>query len=156
MDQSNASRRDQNHPTEQQHVRLIRQAAVTGRRTPFANRSTGSRQNLELPTRPDGSQSDRSEFTIASQREASISWRYFRRHPAVTADEGNERIEEVTESQENSHMKELRRCKSCKTRNRCVMFLPCRHLVSCRECAEIYSDCVYCKQDVARWVPASV
>lgn len=36
-------------------------------------------------------------------------------------------------------------CKGCHTRNSCVLFLPCRHLCSCKTCEAFLGSCPVCK-----------
>lgn len=36
-------------------------------------------------------------------------------------------------------------CKGCKTQRSCVVFLPCKHLCACRECASLLAMCPVCK-----------
>lgn len=36
-------------------------------------------------------------------------------------------------------------CKCCNSRSSCVLFLPCRHLCSCKDCAAFLDSCPICK-----------
>lgn len=36
-------------------------------------------------------------------------------------------------------------CKRCNSRNSCVLFLPCRHLCSCKQCEAFLVSCPVCK-----------
>ena len=36
-------------------------------------------------------------------------------------------------------------CKHCNSRSSCVLFLPCRHLCSCKSCEAILDSCPVCK-----------
>lgn len=46
--------------------------------------------------------------------------------------------------QENEMMREQRRCKRCNRAEVETLFLPCRHLVACEECADQVEDCFVC------------
>lgn len=64
-------------------------------------------------------------------------------------DEGrrNMAMEEGTE--ENRDAEQITRkmmvCNNCKSRSSCVMFLPCRHLCSCKACEAFLQDCPVCR-----------
>lgn len=37
-----------------------------------------------------------------------------------------------------------RQCKICMDRDICIVFIPCAHLVSCKECSESLTKCPIC------------
>lgn len=41
------------------------------------------------------------------------------------------------------------RCKICFTNDLNVLFLPCRHFVSCLSCSKRISTCIICRQDIS-------
>ncbi|KAH9495555.1 E3 ubiquitin-protein ligase mib2 [Bulinus truncatus] len=43
-------------------------------------------------------------------------------------------------------------CKICLTRDACVAFVPCGHLVSCPHCAEGLDTCPICRSDIKQWL----
>ncbi|KAH9495553.1 E3 ubiquitin-protein ligase mib2 [Bulinus truncatus] len=43
-------------------------------------------------------------------------------------------------------------CKICLTRDACVAFVPCGHLVSCPQCAEGLDKCPICRSDIHQWL----
>jgi len=45
---------------------------------------------------------------------------------------------------ENERMREERRCKRCNRTQVETLFLPCRHLVACEDCADQVDDCFVC------------
>lgn len=53
---------------------------------------------------------------------------------------------------DNNREQELREerkiaCKRCNSRNSCVLFLPCKHLCSCKQCEAFLVSCPVCKCD---------
>ncbi|XWS67731.1 hypothetical protein CRYUN_Cryun04dG0030600 [Craigia yunnanensis] len=55
------------------------------------------------------------------------------------ADHGQEQDEERTRKMTTMV------CKCCNSRNSCVLFLPCRHLCSCKDCATFLDSCPVCR-----------
>ncbi|XWS40201.1 hypothetical protein CRYUN_Cryun18bG0120400 [Craigia yunnanensis] len=58
----------------------------------------------------------------------------------VAADHGQERDEERTRKLSTTMV-----CKCCNSRSTCVLFLPCRHLCSCKDCAAFLYSCPVCR-----------
>ncbi|KAK9270813.1 hypothetical protein L1049_026399 [Liquidambar formosana] len=48
------------------------------------------------------------------------------------------------EGEMNEHSKKMA-CKGCNSRSSCVLFLPCRHLCSCKPCEAFLGSCPVCK-----------
>ena len=44
-------------------------------------------------------------------------------------------------------------CKICLEKNSNVLLLPCRHLVSCTDCAHRLTDCCVCRQKIVHFFP---
>uniref|UniRef100_A0A2P2Q3U0 RING-type domain-containing protein n=1 Tax=Rhizophora mucronata TaxID=61149 RepID=A0A2P2Q3U0_RHIMU len=42
-------------------------------------------------------------------------------------------------------MKKAMLCKGCNSRNSCVLFIPCRHLCSCKACEPFLDSCPVCQ-----------
>ncbi|XP_022996850.1 probable BOI-related E3 ubiquitin-protein ligase 2 [Cucurbita maxima] len=53
--------------------------------------------------------------------------------------------EKTEEGGENGGSGSLSCCKSCRNRNPCVLFLPCRHLCSCKYCEAFLERCPVCR-----------
>lgn len=49
---------------------------------------------------------------------------------------------------ENDKLRNAMMCRSCKRERIQTLFLPCRHLVTCEECAEKMDDCIECRQQI--------
>lgn len=47
--------------------------------------------------------------------------------------------------EENCRLKRIVSCRICCEQERCILFLPCAHLVSCQVCAEGLSNCDICR-----------
>lgn len=55
-------------------------------------------------------------------------------------------LEEYEEEEEKQNRKGLYMlCKSCNLRSSCVLFLPCRHLCSCKVCEGLLDSCPVCR-----------
>ena len=54
------------------------------------------------------------------------------------------KIEEI--ENENQQLKEAQNCKICMDNKVAVVFLPCRHLISCVSCAQQLRDCPNCRK----------
>ncbi|KAI5647820.1 hypothetical protein M9H77_33825 [Catharanthus roseus] len=63
-----------------------------------------------------------------------------RRGPA-----GGGTLEGTEQENEEQRRRKLMICKSCNSRNSCVILLPCRHLCSCKVCEAYISSCPVCK-----------
>lgn len=57
-------------------------------------------------------------------------------------------IAPLTLEEENRRLKEARLCKICMDSEVGVVFLPCRHLVTCCNCAHSLADCPLCRQPI--------
>ena len=58
--------------------------------------------------------------------------------------------QEIADPQEGSHSAtEERECVICKQNKKDVLFLPCRHLCTCRSCADKIDDCPLCRTEIA-------
>ncbi|KAF9621426.1 hypothetical protein IFM89_021465 [Coptis chinensis] len=51
------------------------------------------------------------------------------------------RVSKVAAMEERNKMT----CKVCNSRNSCILFLPCRHLCSCKSCESLLDSCPVCK-----------
>ncbi|KAK6240752.1 hypothetical protein QQP08_007811 [Theobroma cacao] len=58
----------------------------------------------------------------------------------LVVDRGQEEAEE-----ERTRTPTIMVCKCCNSRNSCVLFLPCRHLSSCKDCAAFLDSCPVCR-----------
>ena len=58
----------------------------------------------------------------------------------VAADHGQEQDEERTRKMSTKMV-----CICCNTRSTCILFLPCRHLCSCKDCAAFLDSCPVCR-----------
>ena len=58
------------------------------------------------------------------------------------------KIEEI--ENENRQLKEAQNCKICMDNKVAVVFLPCRHLISCVSCAQQLRDCPNCRKFIQR------
>ncbi|XP_042486509.1 probable BOI-related E3 ubiquitin-protein ligase 3 [Macadamia integrifolia] len=57
--------------------------------------------------------------------------------------EEKRRDDEEEEEQEEESMRKMT-CKSCNSQRSCVLFLPCRHLCSCKSCEAFLDSCPVC------------
>ncbi|NWT04148.1 XIAP ligase, partial [Mionectes macconnelli] len=48
------------------------------------------------------------------------------------------------------HLQEEKLCKICMAKDVSVVFIPCGHLVACKECAQVLSECPLCRTDIMR------
>uniref|UniRef100_A0A1A7YLH5 E3 ubiquitin-protein ligase XIAP n=1 Tax=Iconisemion striatum TaxID=60296 RepID=A0A1A7YLH5_9TELE len=66
--------------------------------------------------------------------------------------------EEITEEQDENPLEKLRKlqrekqCKICMDRDLCIVFLPCAHLATCRECSELLTKCPICCETITQKV----
>ncbi|KAH9495556.1 E3 ubiquitin-protein ligase mib2 [Bulinus truncatus] len=61
--------------------------------------------------------------------------------------------DETIELEISDHTKTSQpQCKICLTRDACVAFVPCGHLVSCPQCAEGLDKCPICRSDIKQWL----
>lgn len=58
--------------------------------------------------------------------------------------DGKEKVVEE-EDEDGSRRKTTMVCRSCNSRESCVLFLPCRHLCSCRNCEAFLDSCPVCR-----------
>ncbi|XVF00867.1 hypothetical protein REPUB_Repub04eG0038900 [Reevesia pubescens] len=58
----------------------------------------------------------------------------------VSADQGQEQDDQERRSKMTTMV-----CKSCNSQSSCVLFLPCRHLCSCKDCAAFLDSCPVCR-----------
>ncbi|XWS55099.1 hypothetical protein CRYUN_Cryun10bG0146200 [Craigia yunnanensis] len=59
----------------------------------------------------------------------------------VAADHGQEQDEITRKMTTTTTMV----CKCCNSRSTCVLFLPCRHLCACKDCADLLDSCPVCR-----------
>ncbi|KAF7229543.1 E3 ubiquitin-protein ligase XIAP [Nothobranchius furzeri] len=65
---------------------------------------------------------------------------------------------EMTEEQDENPLEKLRKlqrekqCKICMDRDLCIVFLPCAHLATCKECSEVLTKCPICCEAITQKV----
>lgn len=82
------------------------------------------------------------------------------RQPLLESDSGYSSIEDTETSEttsvpstkelleENERLKDEKACRVCLTNERNVLFLPCRHLVTCPDCAVVVEKCPVCRSQI--------
>ena len=51
----------------------------------------------------------------------------------------------------NHHTDDLEECLVCSNNERCVIYSPCNHVVTCDGCAQRVKKCLLCRQNVESW-----
>merc|ERR1712012_759011 len=62
---------------------------------------------------------------------------------AISADD--QQSTSSSDEQQVRFLENSKKCKYCKSRNVEVVFLPCGHLISCRECSDSAQFCKICR-----------
>jgi len=57
-------------------------------------------------------------------------------------------IDKIEVKKENERLRSEVTCQKCKRAHVQTVFLPCRHLVSCEECANDMDDCIMCCEKI--------
>lgn len=47
-------------------------------------------------------------------------------------------------------LQEEKLCKICMAKDVSVVFIPCGHLVACKECAQLLNECPLCRKDIMK------
>lgn len=47
-------------------------------------------------------------------------------------------------------LQEEKLCKICMAKDVSVVFIPCGHLVACKECAQLLNECPLCRSDIMK------
>lgn len=47
-------------------------------------------------------------------------------------------------------LQEEKLCKICMAKDVSVVFIPCGHLVACKECARLLNECPLCRTDIMK------
>uniref|UniRef100_A0A8C3P4U2 E3 ubiquitin-protein ligase XIAP n=1 Tax=Cyanoderma ruficeps TaxID=181631 RepID=A0A8C3P4U2_9PASS len=69
----------------------------------------------------------------------------------LSAQKENTREEEPNEIPEKlRRLQEEKLCKICMAKDVSVVFIPCGHLVACKECAQLLSECPLCRRDIVK------
>ncbi|XP_021365133.1 baculoviral IAP repeat-containing protein 3-like [Mizuhopecten yessoensis] len=53
---------------------------------------------------------------------------------------------------ENEYLKTQQRCELCRIRDRCMLFVPCGHRITCEPCGKSQTSCSVCSQEVTSCV----
>uniref|UniRef100_A0A8W8KZJ6 RING-type domain-containing protein n=1 Tax=Magallana gigas TaxID=29159 RepID=A0A8W8KZJ6_MAGGI len=48
--------------------------------------------------------------------------------------------------QENKELRRILYCRRCRRQHRSCLFLPCRHLLYCFDCGELFRYCEVCRE----------
>lgn len=69
-------------------------------------------------------------------------------NPLQTKKKNPRRFDKTQLVTENEKLRQAMMCRKCKKERIQTLFLPCRHLVTCEECADKMDDCIQCRQRI--------
>ena len=58
----------------------------------------------------------------------------------------------MAEQMQQKEVADLKACCICLTKDKCILFQPCKHICTCEECARNMSDCPICRKPIRNYV----